>query len=340
MSDRDHLAHAFLHSAGWSAARSSHLAGDASNRRYERLTGPEGQRAVLMDAPPETGENVGRFVEIAGVLRSQNLSAPEIFAQDTKNGFLLLEDLGDALFARVVDTHPEQELALYTLATDVLVCLQQAPCPESLAPYGPKSLAEMTDPVWHWYQRDTGGNPEKTARDFAARFETVLAENLGEPDVLIQRDYHAENLLWLPDRSGVARVGILDFQDAMIGHRAYDLVSLLQDARRDVSEDVQEHMIAHYVAKTQQNADDFRAAYHLIGLQRNLRILGIFARLSLHFGKPHYVDLIPRVWRYVQHNLDHEVASDLRDVINQRLPRPTPDFLQKLRDQCGTVPTP
>jgi len=333
------LAQAFLEAAGWAKAQRRNLTGDASNRRYERLTAPDGALAVLMDAPPEKGEDVRPFVHIAEFLLAQNLSAPRILAQETEHGFLLLEDLGDDLFARVVGAEPQREMGLYEAATDVLITLHDAKPPQDLAAYDAKIMAKMAAHAWRWYLRGSGADYEEQARNFETEFETVLAENVPDADVLIQRDYHAENLLWLPDREGVARVGLLDFQDAMTGHRAYDLVSLLQDARRDVSPNVESQMVARYIAKTGQDDTNFRAAYHLLGLQRNLRILGVFARLSLHFGKPNYIDLIPRVWAHIETNLTHPSAAAFRDIIHQQLPQPTPEILQKLRDQCGTVPT-
>ncbi|SHH00796.1 aminoglycoside phosphotransferase family protein [Cognatishimia maritima] len=339
MTDRADKMSAFLAKAGWSTAQRSNLAGDASNRRYERLVAKDGARAVLMDAPPEKGEDVRPFVGIDNHLRAQGLSAPEIFACDTDNGFLLLEDLGDDLFARVLKTAPAREAELYEAAVDVLLDLHQAAPPQDLAEYDSAVMADMAAQAWRWYRRGCGLDWSDKAAEFATKFETILAQNLSAPEVLIQRDYHAENLIWLPDRVGAARVGLLDFQDAMVGHRAYDLVSLLQDARRDVSAAVQDNMLAHYIAKSGQNDMDFRAAFHLLGLQRNLRILGIFARLSLHFGKPHYVDLIPRVWDHIIQDLKHPVTAPLAKVILGDLPAPTPTILKDLKDQCGTVPT-
>ncbi|MFY0595122.1 MAG: phosphotransferase [Cognatishimia sp.] len=339
MTDRATLLTSFLASSGFLEVERKNLAGDASNRRYERLHLADGSTRVLMDAPPSKGEDIRPFVNIARHLQSLNLSAPAILAEDAANGFLILEDLGDDLFARVVQADPSLETQLYQAAADVLVTLHQAPAPSDLLSYSPKVMAEMAAHAWRWYRRGCGLEFEQSAQNFESKFETILAQNVPECDVLIQRDYHAENLLWLPDRNGQARVGLLDFQDAMSGHRAYDLVSMLQDARRDVSPDIEREMIAYYIQQTGQNADDFDAAYHLLGLQRNLRILGIFARLSMHFNKPHYVDFIPRVWGFIERDLAHSVSARVRDLIATDLPAPTPEILQSLRDQCGTVPT-
>jgi hypothetical protein len=158
--------------------------------------------------------------------------------------------------------------------------------------------------------------------------------------VLALRDFHAENLVWLPDRAGVARVGLLDFQDAEAGHPAYDLVSLLKDARRDLAPGLEQEMIDRFLSRTGCDPERFAAAYAALGAQRNLRILGVFARLSMHFGKPHYVDLIPRVWAHLTASLRHPALAPLARRVADDLPEPTPDILASLKEQCATVPTP
>ncbi|MEL7013832.1 MAG: phosphotransferase, partial [Pseudomonadota bacterium] len=228
MTDRVSHRTTFLTKSGWAEADISDLAGDASNRRYFRLQ-RGGDFAVLMDAPPEKGENVRPFVEISGFLRAQNLSAPDVFAEDRHAGFLLLEDLGDALFARVVASNPACEGNLYSAAIDVLIALHQAQVPEGLAVYDKDLMADLSALAFDWYASAATGRDVTAVREgFAAEFAEVLTPVADQSEVLIQRDYHAENLIWLPSRDGVARVGLLDFQDALAGHRAYDLVSLLQ----------------------------------------------------------------------------------------------------------------
>lgn len=340
MRDRAALASEFLNGTDWRGARREMLAGDASNRRYERVFHPQtGQSAVLMDADPAKGEDVRPFTRIARHLSAQGLSAPRILAEDAGRGFLLLEDLGDALFARVVLAEPGLEETLYTAATDVLSALHRAPLPAGLAEYDPALMTRMAALAHDWYLRGAHGADVTAKSAFSATFEPILQQMEGTADVLIQRDYHAENLLWLPDRQGVARVGLLDFQDAMAGHRAYDLVSLLQDARRDVPPEIETTMIAHYIYENDMDPTAFEAAYAILGTQRNLRILGVFARLSMHFGKPHYVDLIPRVWDHLIRDLDHPALSPVRSMIVDVLPEPDQNVLQRLKDQCGTVPT-
>lgn len=330
MPDRNTLAETFLSGTDWATAQRAPLAGDASNRRYERLTKPEtGQTAVLMDAPSERGEDVRPFLRIARHLQSTGLSAPRILAEDPVNGFLLIEDLGDALFARVIPERPDLEPVLYEAATDVLLQLHKAPMPE-LDPYDAARMTDLAALAFSKYRLGiTGDNSGEDL--FRNRFLNILSRIEPAQPVLIQRDYHAENLLWLPDRQGVARVGLLDFQDAMAGHPAYDLVSLLQDARRDVPDIIQARMLDRYIDRSGIDRAAFETAYTCLGVQRNLRILGVFARLGKDYGKPHYVDLIPRVWRYLQSGLRHPALASVAPILNDALPQPTEENLQKLR---------
>ncbi|WP_296765418.1 phosphotransferase [Sediminimonas sp.] len=339
MTARDPLRRRFLTQAGWAAASRAPLAGDASNRRYERLSAGT-RRAVLMDAAPDSGEDIRPFLRIARFLAAHGFSAPRILAEDSDNGFLLLEDLGDALYARVVEENPTLETPLYEAATDVLVALHRLAPPPDLPAYTPALMTEMSALAWQWYATGAG-RPDDTAKErFCAAFEPLLRAYAGEAPVLIQRDYHAENLIWLPERDGVARVGLLDFQDALRGHPAYDLVSVLQDARRDVAPALEQDMIARYCAATGENSDSFARAYHLLGAQRNLRILGVFARLCLRGGKAHYIDLIPRVWGLLQRDLAHPALASVRTLITDSLPPPTRQTLQRLKSRCATTQTP
>ncbi len=336
MTDRARAIADFIDRAGWQGAATRPLAGDASNRRYLRLQHPDGARAVLMDAPAARGEDVGGFTRIARHLSGLGLSAPRILADDTAQGFLLLEDLGDALFARVLEAAPETEPTLYEAATDVLVELHRHPAPAVLDTYGPGLMADMAMLSVDWYAHGGAGADAAGRAAFHAEMQALLARHVKPADVLIQRDYHAENLLWLPDRTGVAQVGLLDFQDAMCGHRAYDLVSVLQDARRDVPPAIERAMIDRYVAATGLDADAFQTAYHCLGAQRNLRILGVFARLCLRDGKAHYVDLIPRVWGLLQRDLAHPALRMIAAHVQDSLPAPEPSVLQGLKARCAT----
>ncbi len=332
MPDRSELATRFLSKTDWADSTRNPLAGDASNRRYERVENSEtGLTAVLMDAPPERGEDVSRFVRIARYLGSIGLSAPEVLAQDSENGFLLLEDLGDDLFARVISANPTLEKDLYQSATDVLLALHEQPL-EELEPYSVGIMTEMSSLAFSKYRNGIVGDSQGQS-EFAELFGAILTGVEADDSVLIQRDYHAENLLWLPQRNGIARVGLLDFQDAMSGHPAYDLVSLLQDARRDVAPEIETQMISYYVDRSGQSRERFEAAYAVLGTQRNLRILGVFTRLGLEYGKPHYVDFIPRVWSYLERDLNHPELAPVAALLRKTLPEPTSENLSKLKSK-------
>lgn len=339
MPDRPALASDFLTKAGWSAARRSALAGDASNRKYERLLDPDTQnRAVLMDAAPEKGEDVRPFVAIATHLRRLGFSAPEILAEDPANGFLLLEDLGDDLFARWVAETPSAEEELYAAAVDFLIELHRRAPPAGLATYCPPLTTQLAALVLDWYLPAATGKPATTAlrEAFCAEIETLFAAHIAGPHVLVLRDFHAENLIWLPQRRGGARVGLLDFQDAMAGHPAYDLVSLLEDARRDVPSTLQKAMIQRYLRASHQPRDAFLTALAVLGAQRNLRILGVFTRLCVRDGKPQYTRLMPRMWHHLQCDLRHPALRNLRQIIASALPAPMPVVCEKIASQCPT----
>jgi aminoglycoside/choline kinase family phosphotransferase len=331
MKDREALLVSFLNQQGWADAARHHLAGDASNRRYERLRKPDGTVAVLMDAPPSKGEDTRPFIDIANYLRAQGLSTPAIYAKDPENGFLVIEDLGDDLFARLMLDDPARQSDLYRSAVDVLLHLRNTDVIPTLYSMA-NSLSEMTLLAFEWYA------PDNDPTQFLAVFEGQLNGLNATSEVIVLRDYHAENLLWLEGREGVAQVGLLDFQDAVLGHPAYDLVSVLQDARRDVPPAIEEDMVAYYITQSGSDACEFRRAYALLGVQRNLRILGIFARLCLRDGKANYLDFIPRVWGYLQRNLATSGLENLATELAPLLPHPTPQFLEHLKSQCATHP--
>ncbi|MGR3377548.1 aminoglycoside phosphotransferase family protein [Salipiger abyssi] len=321
---------AFLTKAGWAEAVATALAGDASARRYSRLT-RGGETAILMEDPEG---DTALFARLARHLLSLGLSAPRILAEAP--GLLLIEDLGDGLIARLA-TDPETEKRLYLAATDALIALHRHPAPPDLPRADPARLAAMTDLAFDCYAEGAGQPaPSGTKEACAAAFETALATHAPETDVMILRDYHAENILWLPDREGAARAGLLDFQDALQGHRAYDLVSLIEDARRDVAPATAQAAIRHYLTATGLPEQPFRAALAVLGAQRNLRILGVFARLAATRGKPHYIDLIPRVWGHLQTDLRHPALAEIAGLLRDALPAPTPDILQRLKSPCPT----
>ena len=337
MTDRALAATAFLSTAGWGAADRRHLAGDASDRRYERLR-LGAATAILMDNPPGGADDPAAFVAMAGHLRHLGLSAPAILAADLGQGFLLLEDLGDDLFARLLANDPDREAALLSEAADVLLHLQKAPAPPGLPDLSAADWARAAGLAVDTYAAAATGSTPDPGPVVAA-----LAEALGTyadgPRVLVLRDFHAENLLWLPGRAGVARVGLLDFQLGQMGQPAYDLVSLLQDARRDVSAATEAMLIDRFARATHRQPDDFSAAYATLGAQRALRILGVFARLGLNAGKTGYLRLMPRVWGQLQRNLAHPVLAPLAEACAGVLPAPTPDCLARIERQCPTPPS-
>jgi aminoglycoside/choline kinase family phosphotransferase len=336
MTDRGRAMQAFLDGAGWGAAARAHLAGDASDRRYERLTRGQGT-AVLMDNPPGGADDPAAFARIAGHLTGLGLSAPRLLAADTGAGFLLLEDLGDALFARLLVRDPSREMALYGVATDALIHLQGHPAPAGLPDLSAWDWAQAAAFALDWYAfAATGTRPDPAA--FTEALAEALAKHADGPRVLILRDYHAENLLWLPERQGVARVGLLDFQLGQMGQPGYDLVSLLQDARRDVAPATAAAMAARFAALT--GAAGFDATMATLGAQRALRILGVFARLALVVGKPGYLPLLPRVWGQLQANLAHPALQPLAAICAPLLPPPTAPVLERIARQCGSHPTP
>ncbi len=335
MTDRAQLLTDFIQKSGWGEADRTLVAGDASNRRYERLTQRDGQTLILMDAPSNRGEDVRPFIAIAKHLSANELSAPAIVQRDVANGFLLIEDLGDDLFKQVIARDPTLELPLYEASIDVLTALHAAPLPP-LDPYDTATMTQFAARAYEWYLfglTGTKNTPEQ------ATFEDIISKLLAPLEnasqVLIQRDYHAENLLWLPERYGPARVGLLDFQDAMRGHPAYDLVSILQDARRDVPPEIEENMIKRYLDQNPQDEAEFRAAYAILGVQRNLRIVGAFAKLCIDLGKPRYIDLIPRVWEFVERNLANPALASLAPHIRSTLPFPTAKNLALLKSKCA-----
>jgi N-acetylmuramate 1-kinase len=313
MADREPLIRAFLARHGWGAASRAPLAGDASFRRYERL-GNGRARAVLMDGPPP--EDVRPFLRVADLLRRQGLSPPRIHAADIEHGLVLLEDLGDDLYLRVIERGADPR-PLYEAAVDLLATLQRVPPPADLPLYDDAWLMREAMLLVEWYRPALATGAK--ARLLDLWLELLPLARTG-PDVIVYRDYHAENLIWLPEREGLARTGLLDFQGAVRGPAAYDLVSLLEDARRDVAPDLAQAMIARYLAaRPDLNPEHFRAAYALMGAQRNAKILGLFTRLAERDGKPGYLRHLPRVRGYLERDLAHPALSRLRDWWREHL---------------------
>jgi aminoglycoside/choline kinase family phosphotransferase len=319
---------AFLRRAGWGDATRTLLAGDASFRRYDRLS-RGGQTAVVMDAPPPQ-EDVRPFIAIARHLRGLGFSAPEILASDVDDGFLLLEDLGDATFARVMAQRPSppggDEASLYALATDVLVALHgfgaRALLPD-LAAYGGEALidAAMMLPEWYLPVAEGRAATAEETQSYRAAWRDVLAAMPATPDTLLLRDFHQDNLMWLPRRPGIAACGLLDFQDAQRGHAAYDLMSLIEDARRDIDPALRAAMLARYIAAAGiGDRTAFETAFAILGAQRHARVIGLFVRLLRRDGKPTYLPHLPRVWRLFERSLAHPALTPLRAWVDRHVP--------------------
>lgn len=327
MTDRDTQIGVFLDAAGMGTASATPLAGDASSRRYLRLTDPKTTDSMVLMDDPTLGTE--QFSKIAEHLLEKGLSAPKIMAADHGQGLLVLEDLGDATFTRLIAQNPALEEPLYTASTDFLIAVQSTPAPAGLEILDSVRLADMVSIAFERYAQPITGTDQ--CDQISNRLADLFQSNLPPETVFLHRDFHADNLIWLPDRSGPARVGVLDFQDAVAGPGLYDLVSLLQDARRDVSPGIEMKMIAHYRDALGLSDHDVRRSYALLGLQRNLRILGVFARLAQDRGKPHYLTLMPRVFDHVLRNLEHPVLAPVADMITAALPNPTSDVLAILK---------
>lgn len=304
----------FLATCGWSGADILPLAGDASFRRYFRVV--DGTRsAVLMDAPPPH-EDPRPFVAVAEWLGSVGLSAPAIIASDLERGLLLLSDFGSARMRERLDEEPAAERELYTLATDVLVHLHgQAPM-AGLPPHGLDQWLEELRLFTDWYCPAVG--LEVDGDDYQAAWRQVLEpvakDGLGPVTVL--RDYHAENIMLVEGAEGVERFGLLDFQDALSGHPAYDLASVLEDARRDVDPAIERAMLDRYIAAAGAG-DAFERGYWALAAQRNTRILGVFTRLWKRDGKPGYRRFQSRMWGLLERDLAQPGLEPVRDWFNE-----------------------
>lgn len=352
----------FLKQIGWGDAERRPLPGDASTRRYVRLAhGPN--TAMLLDqpqgaetaaCPPDAAEetrlklgynavarlagpDTRQFAAVAAELNAKGLSAPKVLAADYARGLLLTEDLGDARFADIIrDGEPEEPL--YAEAVGVLANLHAHTAPmEMLHAKGVSAfllrydrLALLTEvellPEWFFPVAGGAACSDEARKAYRAAWSKTLDGLSALPPVLTLRDYHAENLMWLPDRKGVARVGLLDFQDALAGPPAYDLISLLEDARRDVSPTLANAMIAHYVALRRDQDRSFdemalRQDAAILAAQRNAKIIGIFARLWRRDGKPRYLSFLPRMWRYMAADLAHPAMNELRSWFNAYVPQ-------------------
>lgn len=344
----------FLERAGYLDARRQRMAGDASTRSYARLIRDDGV-VILMNSPRRAdgpaiyagrsysaavhlAEDVKPFVAIAGGLRARGFSAPAIHHSDLDAGFLITEDFGSAGF---IEGDPPAPIAeRYEAATDMLAALHREPLPEKL-PLAPEfsyaipqfdtdALLVEIGLMLEWYLPDRGAEPGDNLRaEFVTMWRDLLSKPAAAPRTWVMRDFHSPNLIWLAERQGIARVGIIDFQDAVLGPAAYDLVSLLQDARIDVPEQLELSLFAHYI-KARRAADEsfdpaqFAELYAIMSAQRNTRLLGTFARLNRRDGKPQYLRHQPRIWTYLNRSLAHPALARLQEWYSANVPPPVP----------------
>src|ERR1700730_15296650 len=349
---REKTIRGFLDDAGFAAVERHPLQGDPSPRAYEHLVLKD-RRAVLMNAPrrpdgppvrnglpysaiAHLAEDVRPFVAMARALHGLGLSAPEIYAADLAEGLLILEDLGDEGIVAGDPLAPIEER--YAAAIDVLVALHRAPAPAVLpvAPrvdhrlptYDRDAFLIEAELLLDWYIPHRGGTvSDETRQQFVSLWRAALTRAAAGPVHWVLRDFHSPNLLWLGDRAGVAQVGLLDFQDALIGPPAYDVASLMQDARVDVPETMEFALLGRYaqarqVDDPQFNLASFVALYALMAAQRATKILGIFARLDRRDGKPQYLCHMPRVWRYLRRSLAQPTLAPLKAWYDAHVPAP------------------
>jgi hypothetical protein len=306
---------AFLARHGWGGARIAPLAGDASFRRYFRVHADDGSTAVLMDAPPEK-EDSRPFLAIGRQLHDMGFSAPQALATELDIGLVLLEDFGDDRVGPVLVREPGRERAVYETAVDILAALHQLPA-GPVPPYAEPELLREARLFPDWYLPAMNITE---ASGYDAAWAPLWSAVRAEPPVLVLRDYHADNLMII-DRPGLRGLGLLDYQDALAGHPAYDLASLLQDIRRTVSPALEAAMIDRYLAaRPGVDGAAFRTAYAILAAQRNIKILGVFTRLYVRDGKAGYPAFHPRLWELVTRNLADPALAPVADWFAAHVP--------------------
>ena len=327
--NRTNLMKAFIAKTEYADWDFNPLTADASFRSYQRGTNGTGT-VILMDAPPENGEDIRPFLKVTNHLGDMGLSPPRIHASDPEAGFIIMQDFGDNLVANHCAAHPEDEDQIYNAAINVLAHGCQFSAPADLPEYDRPTYHREANLVLDWYCDPLS---DETKSDFAAALDATLDQLSSQPKVLVQRDYHAENLIWRPQEQGRAKLGLLDYQDALQGHPAYDLVSLLEDARRKLSGGLKGQMIANAAERMQIGQVVLEQDMAILGAQRNLKIIGIFARLWLRDGKPKYPTMIPHVHKLLMGNLDHPSTTQLAHWCQTNLPKPTDARLSEMMER-------
>ncbi|MEE2746647.1 MAG: phosphotransferase [Pseudomonadota bacterium] len=323
MKVRSTLVHEFLAKFGWHKAERELLAVDASFRRYERLK-LKGETAVLMDAPPPE-EDVKPFIKITKHLLKLGYSAPKIFAHDIGSGLLLLEDFGDSTFTNAFAAGADEN-KLYKSAVDVLIDLHcREPLesvPRDIEPYDNEKLIAEVMLFVDWYLKDQlGDNVQDELRDeFIEIWQELFSKHNFSNETLVLRDFHADNLMWLENRIGIQKCGLLDYQDAVRGHPAYDLMSLLEDARRDLQPSLINGLLDYYYSAIPgSDQKEFRNVYAILAAQRHCKVIGIFSRLAVRDGKCQYLVHIPRCWSLLEQVCLTPELALLKDWLNNNI---------------------
>ena len=318
---RDDTIDAVLAPTVWADWQRSPVTGDASARRYLRLH-KDGQTAIVMDAPPATCTDTPAFIRIAALLREAGLQAPPVLLSDLAQGVLVLGDLGPKDVAAQLRDTPQAEQDIYSAIADLLRKVAKITPPEDLIRLTPEVGAQMIGVLGDSYcSTDIGPLQSAVA--------TALQTHAGPPDTLSLRDFHAENLIWREGFAGSDRLGLLDFQDAFVAPAGYDLASLLRDARRDVSAQGYQAAMSRFLGGA-TDKEAMRRQIAVLGVQRNLRIMGIFANLATRAAKPRYLAFMPRLWRHITDDLAILGDPDLSRAVQDTLPEPTPSILQGL----------
>ncbi|MGI9395674.1 MAG: aminoglycoside phosphotransferase family protein [Boseongicola sp.] len=326
MTEREHHISEFLRGAGWADATSHKMAGDLSVRKFSRLKKLDGSRAILMDADPAVDPSTPMFVAMTKWLAECGLSAPRVFDAQENEGLVLLEDFGEEKLAGLIQRYPEKQPDYYDLAIDALLIIRNAALPALDRPSA-RQMAEATELADEWYPQANCVALAQMRVTLGAALEGLLEM---KPTVSL-RDFHADNLMWLNDRKGVCKLGLLDYQDAILTHPVYDLMSLLTDARVAVPRALRAEMIEKYAAKTSDSVVNVAHAVAVLGAQRNLRILGIFARSASRYGKSQHLDSLARVYGYLSECLSHPVFSDGCPKLPEMMPEPNANILSELR---------
>ena len=321
--NRDADIQAFLAQCGWGGAACKLLAADASFRHYYRVSHDE-KNAVVMDAPPPW-ENVASFLQVGAYLQRDHLSVPQIIAADSDNGFLLLEDFGDTSFTKLLARDPSREGELYIAATDALVEITRASNTGDMSQlklYDRDVYLREVALFAEWFLPQVVGLPraQEMRAEWLKLWSAVLQEVRLQQTTLVHRDYHADNLFWLAERVGYRAVGMLDFQDALLGDAAYDLASLLEDARRDVQPETVDLCLKHFIAHMGVDSSAFMTRYAVLAAQRNAKIIGIFTRLAVRDGKAHYMNYQPRVWNHFMRDLSYPLLQPIADFVKKHVP--------------------